>query len=260
MAPGRAPGPAGSPAWDDEGAGVREVAWKDAWEGTWFDACAQAEMTAWRGVEGQAQVATWRLVDSRDEHEALEAMLEASKPPLPAGAERLHYLLSTPLRYTSPYASRFRRGHEAGIWYGAESVETVCAELAYWRHRFILDSVGLAKDEAGLLTTHTLFQARVCGTALILDEPPWDACRAQWTHGADYTSTQRVAAQARGKGIEWIRYESVRCPGTRCAAVLSPLALASHAPFGFQEWICSATRSRVILTTKDRAAAFSWDF
>lgn len=231
-----------------------------AWDPDWFQACAPAEMTAWRGVESQAQVATWRLVDSGAEHDALEEMLEVSKPPLPEGCEGLHYLLFTPFRYTSPYPSRFRRPNEAGIWYGAESVETVCAELAYWRHRFILDSAGLAKDADGLLTLHTLFQTRVQGQSLNLTEAPWDAGRAQWTHGADYSTTQAVAAEARVHGVEWIRYESVRCPGTHCAAVLSPRALRTVPPFDMQEWVCSATRARVIITHKDSGTTFSWDF
>lgn len=230
------------------------------WESAWFQGCVSVDMTAWRGVESQSQVATWRLVDSGAEHEVLEDMLERSKPALPEGCEGLHYLLFTPFRYTSQYPSRFRRPNEAGIWYGAESVATVCAELAYWRHRFILDSAGLAKDESGLLTTHTLFQTRVDGRALNLTEPPWDAGRALWTHGADYGSTHAVAAEARVHGVEWICYESVRHPGTRCAAVLSPRALGSHPPFDMQEWICSATRARVILTHKGSSSSFSWDF
>lgn len=231
-----------------------------AWDPAWFQACAQAEMTAWRGVESQAQVATWRLVDSSAEHEALEEMLEESKPSLPEGCEGLHYLLFTPFRYTSPYPSRFRRPNEAGIWYGAESVATVCAELAYWRNRFILDSAGLAKDPDGLLTLHTLFQTRIHGQSMNLTQAPWDAGRAQWTHGANYSSTQAVAAEARVHGIEWIRYESVRCPGTHCAAVLSPLALRKTPPFDLQEWVCRASRARVIVTHKDSGTTFSWDF
>ena len=231
-----------------------------AWDQAWFQTCERAEMTAWRGVESQAQVATWRLVDSGAEHDALEEMLEESKPPLPEGCEGLHYLLFTPFRYTSPYPSRFRRPNEAGIWYGAESVETVCAELAYWRHRFILDSAGLAKDADGLLTRHTLFQTRVQGQAMNLTEAPWDAGRAQWTNGANYSSTQAVAAEARVHGVEWIRYESVRSPGTHCSAVLSPRALRTVPPFNMQEWVCSAARDRVIVTHKDSGTTFSWDF
>lgn len=230
------------------------------WDPAWFEACGQADMTAWRCVESQSQINTLKLVDSRDEHEALEDMLETSKPPLPEGSAGLHYLLFTPFRYTSPCATRFRRPHEAGIWYGAESVEAVCAELAYWRHRFILDSAGLAKDSDGLLTRHTLFQARVDGRALDLTAPPWDVGRGHWTHGADYSATQAVAAEARVHGVDWIRYESVRHPGTRCAAVLNVRALSSGKPFNQQEWTCSATRSRVIVIHNDSGANFSWEF
>lgn len=93
-----------------------------------------------------------------------------------------------------------------------------------------------------------------------LTAPPWNAGRAQWTHGADYSSTQAVAAEARVHGVEWIRYESVRCPGTHCAAVLSPQALRTVPPFDMQEWVCSATRARVIVTHKDSGTTFSWDF
>ncbi|MBI3348077.1 MAG: RES family NAD+ phosphorylase [Burkholderiales bacterium] len=230
------------------------------WDAGWFQGCTQAEMAAWRGVESQSQIATWRLVDSSAEHEALEDMLESSKPPLPEGCEGLHYLLFTPFRYTSPYASQFRRPNEAGIWYGAASVETVCAELAYWRHRFVLDSVGLAKDDSELLTLHTLLQTRINGRSMNLTDPPWVASRAQWTHGADYSGTQAVAAQARVHGVEWIRYESVRCPGTHCAAVLSPRALRTEPPHNMQDWVCRATRARVIVTHMESGSAYSWDF
>ena len=231
------------------------------WDESWFRSCRSGGMQAWRGVESQSQVSTWRRVDTRDEHEALEAMLDESKPPLPPGCEGQHYLLFTPFRYTSPYASRFRRANEAGIWYGAASIETVCAELAYWRHRFILDSAALARDTSGLLTHHTLFRTPVQGRELKLTTAPWNAGRAQWAHGSDYASTQALAAAARLHGVQWIRYESVRHAGSHGAAVLSPQALHAGPPQDFQPWICRATRERVILSrTEGSSAAYSWDF
>lgn len=178
-----------------------------AWDPAWFQVCAPAEMTVWRGVESQAQVATWRLIDSGAEHDALEEMLEGSKPPLPEGCEGLHYLLFTPFRYTSPYQSRFRRPHEAGIWYGAESVETVCAELAYWRHRFILESAGLAKDADGLLTLHTLFQTRVYGQSMNLTAPPLE----RWARPVDTRRRLQQYPGSRGGGARsWRRVDSIR--------------------------------------------------
>ena len=54
---------------------------------------------AWRVVEHQYTVSTRKIVDTRSEQELLEDILEQSKPPVPRGAEKLHYLLQTPFRY-----------------------------------------------------------------------------------------------------------------------------------------------------------------
>lgn len=52
-----------------------------------------------RLVESQEQVATLQLVDTLEEQALLEELLESGKPPVPADAEPLHYLLKTPFRY-----------------------------------------------------------------------------------------------------------------------------------------------------------------
>src|SRR5687768_11875664 len=70
---------------------------------------------AWRMVEAQHVTATLKLVDDAEEHEVLEALIEASKPPLPDAVRRLHYLLATPFRYPPPtHGSRFRAPGEPG--------------------------------------------------------------------------------------------------------------------------------------------------
>ena len=46
----------------------------------------------WRVVEAQHRASTMRLVDTLAEQRALEDLLEAGKPPLPAEAAQLHYL------------------------------------------------------------------------------------------------------------------------------------------------------------------------
>lgn len=230
------------------------------WQDAWFDAARHQSMTAWRGVESQHGSSTLKLVDSREEHDLLEEMLEASKPAVPIGGERLHYLLFTPFRYASPHASRFRKSGEGGIWYGADSVEAACAEIAYWRHRFILDSAGLVRQDTELVTVHTVFAADVRGTAIDLTSPPWSSCTAIWTDPQDYTGTQHLAVQARHRAIGWIRYLSVRHPGAQCAAVLTVDALAETTPRDFQAWTCRATRHRVLFYSRAQAATHSWDF
>ena len=231
-----------------------------AWQEGWFASAGSLSMQAWRGVESQRDISTLRLVDSTEEHDLLEQLLERSKPPLPEGGRGLHYLLFTPFRYTSPEPSRFRRRGEPGVWYGADSLQIACAEIAYWRYRFVIQSAGLARDEAGLLTSHTLFSAGVDGVALDLASPPWSASAGVWTHPSDYAGTQDLAAQARSRGIQWIRYASVRQPGSICAAVLAVSALAGSTPSGFQEWQCRATRHRVLFHHRDSGSRFSWDF
>lgn len=70
------------------------------WQAKWLQARRRLDVPrAWRGVEIQYLSATLRLVDDLTEHETLEALLEDSKPPLPAAAGRAqHYLLTTPFR------------------------------------------------------------------------------------------------------------------------------------------------------------------
>ena len=115
---------------------------KASWQEDWWTSIRQVERELWRGVEAQHVVATMRLVDSLQEQEMLESILEASKPPPPPDAgNRSHYLLVTPFRYRSPTPSRFRRAGDVGVWYGAEELTTACTELAYWRWRFLISSV-----------------------------------------------------------------------------------------------------------------------
>jgi len=99
-------------------------------------------MHAFRMVETQHIAATMRLVDSAAEQDVLEQLLDASKPPLPPEARGTHYLLAAPFRYLPPTGSRFRSPHMPGIWYGADDPYCACAEIAYWRQRFLLDSAG----------------------------------------------------------------------------------------------------------------------
>jgi hypothetical protein len=229
-----------------------------SWSEEWFtDGVADKSMFAWRGVEAQHVISTMRLVDTADEQAELENLLEGSKPPLPVMKAPKHYLLSTPFRYRPQHPSRFRRAGTLGLWYGAEDLFAACAEVAYWRHRFILDSVALLKTD--LLTEHTFFQAQIQGRAIDLMNAPWVAASAVWTHGSDYTETQAVAEAARERGVQWICYESVRAPGKRCAAVLDVEALDMVGQdTAKQTWHCKASRESVMLVNGQER--YVWNF
>src|SRR5260370_36240709 len=89
--------------------------------------------TCWRLVEAQHRVSTLKLVDSIDEQETLEDLIQASKPSVPPECQHLHYPLSTPFRYgaTYPSGSRFRRAClTAGVFYAGESPEIAVAAMA----------------------------------------------------------------------------------------------------------------------------------
>lgn len=236
-----------------------------SWQPRWLQSAIGRirEPKAWRGVETQYASSTTLLVDDLDEHDRLEQMLEASKPPLPeikTGHERAtHFLLLTPFRYAPAQASRFRQVGQHGIWYGAKSLEAACAEVAYWRMRFILDSAGLLNDK--IVTSHTFFAAAVDGRGVDLMAPPWMALRLSWSSN-DYTETHRLAQAAQDAGIEVIRYESVRAPGHPCLAVLTPDALSEPVK-GLdatrQKWNCTATREHVMMVSEtDRTQRFEF--
>ena len=98
----------------------------------------------WRAVEAQHLVSTMRLVDNKlDDQMLLEQLIETAKPPLPPGTEGLHWLLAAPFRYLPTHSgSRFRGLHDPGVFYGARTAQTACAECGYWRWRFVRDSAG----------------------------------------------------------------------------------------------------------------------
>jgi len=229
-----------------------------AWSPAWFDSgVAIRGMTAWRGVEAQHVVSTMRLVDTPGEQEVLGALLEGSKPPAPSTNTPKHFLIFTPFRYRPRHPSRFRKGGTLGLWYGAEELFAACTEVAYWRHRFVMDSAGLTKGD--VLTEHTFFQATINGTAIDLMTPPWVAARPAWTHGRDYTHTQAVAEAAAERGVQWICYESVRAPGHRCAAVMDVEALDIAANGTAQQTRrCKANRESVMMAHGSDCCV--WDF
>ena len=199
-----------------------------------------------RLVESQEQVATSRLVATLAEQELLEALLEASKPPVPRGALKLDYLLATPFRYPPlRHGSRFGGRHEPSLFYGSRSLGTVLAESAYYRFVFLQ---GMATPPpAALRTQHTLFGAKLrarCGYAL--HRPPFDDFRAELTSPADYTATQALGRALRQAGADAIEYVSARDEaGGLNVALYAPTAFARPAPTFKEEWLCETRADEV---------------
>ena len=205
---------------------------------------ASCELALWRAVEAQHVVATRALVDSLAEQELLESLLDAAKPAVPTGCSALDYLLFTPFRYPPTHSgSRFRSYADPGVWYGAEEIRTSCAEIGYWRWRFLTDSRGLDRLDA---VPHTIFQAAARGRTVDLRTKPFARHHGHWTNPDDYVPCQAFAQRAREAQVQLIRYASVRNPEhAGCAAVLACRAFAGTGGVRKrQSWFLTVDRQR----------------
>lgn len=216
------------------------------------------------------------LVDTHEEQQLLEEIIERTKPPVPPECRALHYLLSTPFRYGAPYpgGSRFRRaGLTPGVFYASATVATAVAEMAFRRLLFFAESPSTPWPVTA--AAYTAFAVRYrTASGLDLAAPPFDRQRERWRHPTDYAACHQLADAARVFGVQVIRYESARAPG-RNVALLTCRAFASREPFERQSWhlhlgpsgaraVCSSPAHRVgfdrqAFAADPRIAALNWD-
>lgn len=211
-----------------------------------------------RLVEGQHYISTRRLVDSREEHDLLEAMLEAAKPPAPKANSRgsLHYLLFTPFRYPPlRRGGRFHRAFEQSVFYGSDKRITAMAEIAYYRFVF------MAHSEAKLgpmNVPYTHFLARVkSGKAVLLAAPPFAMHRAEISDPASYARSQPLGTRMREAGAEMFTAFSARWPEGENIGLFSPEALAANEPIipRDSEWKVFVTANQVEFSHPDKGGA-----
>lgn len=193
--------------------------------------------TLWRLVEAQHRISTNRLAASAEDQALLEHLVEEVKPPLPAAARNLHYLLATPFRYGHAKESRFRKANERpGIFYASEHVRTAVAETAYWRLHFFSRSPEFTPPTS--VVEHSAFSIPV-RTLRTIDLMAGRLARhvAVWTDPGDYAACQQFAASARAIGAQAIRYQSARDPrGGANVAVFDPSVFAASTPRISQTW------------------------
>lgn len=200
----------------------------------------------WRVVEGQHVTSTRKLVDSADEHELLEAIVDDGKPRVPSDCAGANYLLSTPFRYPPlKYGSRFGDRTQRSLWYGAETVDTCLGETAFYRFWFLHDSTAAL---APLRTEHTAFRVRVQSQrAIDLTNPPFSRETERLASRSQFADAQQIGADMRAAGVECFRYFSARHPGGICVGVFTCAAFRGS-PFGEQHWQCYTDRTSVEFT------------
>ncbi|MEO8603313.1 MAG: RES family NAD+ phosphorylase [bacterium] len=195
---------------------------------------------------------TRKLVDSDDEQAILERLLDGVKPPLPSNPAltRLHFLLSTAFRHPPlPHGSRFGTRAESGIWYGAVTLPTAFAEVAYYRLVFL---EGSAADLGTVTVELSAFRALVRTLRGVdLTQPPFAAHARSISSKTSYAVSQQLGRDMRADGVEAALYVSARDRERGTAfAVLAP-CFARRTPSALSTWVCSTTRAQVELAKKD---------
>jgi hypothetical protein len=208
---------------------------------------------AWRVVEGQHVVSTRKLVDSRQEQEILESLIDERKPPLSDRPEfeGLHYLLATPFRYPPlRHGSRFGTRGEPGIWYGSSRLKTALAETAYYRLLFL---EGTTAEIGPLLLELTAFRAGYrTRKGVDLCRGAFEAHRAGLAAPDSYATTQPLGAEMRAAGVEAFRYPAARGPAKGVnVGLFTPRAFTSKLPDRPESWSAVLTREAVEFVKRD---------
>jgi hypothetical protein len=220
---------------------------------------APLEADPWRVVEAQHQISTRKLVTSDAEQVILEEILERYKPPS-ASPATLHYLLSTPFRYPPlQYGSRFGTRLEPGLWYGAASLRTAFAEVAYYRLLFL---EGTDARLAPLTADLTAFRVPLrTDRGIDLGAAPFSRYRAALASKTSYAATQPLGAAMRAAGVEAFCYVSARDDaGGVNVGVFTPSAFAARRPRRLQTWHSTATRERVDFSRRDYFERGAFEF
>jgi hypothetical protein len=200
------------------------------------------ELEPWRMVEAQHISSSRDLVESREEHELLEGLLEHSKPKI---ANNKHYLIVTPFRYPPlAYGSRFGTNLEPSLWYGSLNLNTTLAEVAFYRLKFFDDSsANLGYIEIPM----TAFKAYIkTEHGIDLTKPPFKAYQDNISNKTSYDSSQRLGAEMREARIDAFIFTSARDKqlGTNVAAFTPDVFMMNNTQYisNMQNWRCIASK------------------
>lgn len=194
----------------------------------------------WRIVEAQDILATRKLVDSLEEQNILEELIELNKPPLSENLLGMHYLLYTPFRYPPlKHGSRFGTQLEPSLWYGSFELNTAMAEAAYYRFNFLRASQA---KFGNVITNLTAFSAKIkTDHGVNLATRPFSEFTQLISAPDSYQESQKLGSTMRSKEIEAFYYQSARDPGKGMnVALFTPRAFFHKNPSGtsFQSWQC----------------------
>lgn len=215
----------------------------------------QAEVTSnsellegvfYRLIAKDASNSTAKVTDTIEEIELLEILVRASRTNTPVGEyEKYNPLLIRPF-YTPPFkgGSRFGSENEFGVFYCAESIETVAAERGYYLQKFRSDASALTLMQGA---PHSLITVQIKTQVVDVRMPPFKKRPDVFLEKNDYSATQNFAGVVRLTQVNGIVYTSVRNPKpSSCLALLSPRAFKKKLPLSMDEnWIAVVTEKSV---------------
>lgn len=214
----------------------------------------------YRVVEDQQFITTRSLVDSTEEHDILEAMLEANKPPKPSkfkmsDAAASDYLLFTPFRYPPlKEGTRFGSETEPSLFYGCQSLEGVFAEVAYHRFKFILDTEA---EIPAIIVNYTSFVFKATSNAFVdLTQLPFLRYKRKLVDKKDYAYSQKLGRVLRSSDVDMFYFFSARCNNSVNIAIFSPSVFTEKTSNHIQ-WQCF-TNDNYIEFVKDRKTVYGF--
>lgn len=236
--------------------------WKSC-DGTQFIQPLSGEL--FRLIESQEQIATLGYVDTLEEQEVLEQLLDQTKPNIPQlgkkPASLYHYLLTTPFRYPPlQWGSRFGRKHETSIFYGGCSIAATLAESAYYRFVFWW-SMDAEAVKAKINSEHTLFAVDYdAEKGVKLHQAPFNEYSEQLCHPSDYKSSQQLGSDMRESDVEVFEYASAReRNNAACVGLFVMDPFVQLEPKYQEPWLCELTENTVAYRKKQGGEIHRFD-
>lgn len=203
----------------------------------------------------QEQEATWSLVNSPEEQNQLEAILEIIKPPVPTSEK--HYLIVSPFRYPPlVYGSRFGAPDIPSYFYASESAKTALSEAAHYRFALLDDT---EPYDQPIKSRHVLFSVDVTSDACLdLTKTVYTDYQKRLRHPNDYSLTQAIGKQALANGTDVLRFCSARHYEGINAAIADIAAIVSVEPNTSEEYFCVTTQQTVSYSPVHSRADYSF--
>jgi hypothetical protein len=206
-------------------------------------------MKLYRMVENQEEIATTLITSNPAEQSILEELLEQSKPIQSNELSQRHYLIKTPFRYPPlRHGSRFGAPWEPSLFYGATKKQTVLAEVAYYRFRFLADMENAeALTRHNIQSNHSVFYISAhSNKAIQLTHSPFVEYRDEISATDSFTVSQKLGKSMREDGIELFSFYSARLADAVNGAAFVHSAIKSSQPKDIEHWQCLTQLQRVV--------------